>query len=218
MTHIKQLGVAIVAALAVLSGESAVRAQVIHTDQGAFLAQVAPGYNLETFDALPQFTVVSSPLSFSAGGFSYTASTEPILQDFFPAGPPGDTWLSTNAPSDDIVFDFTSGNVTAVGGVFFRTDPAGEVATAGTITLALDNGTVYSVDTPSANTFVGFTTTSPILSLSVGVEPVGGFLEDFATANDLIVGVAVPEPSTLVLAGLALGWRLVGRFSSQRER
>jgi hypothetical protein len=74
------------------------------------------------------------------------------------------------------------------------------------------------VDTPSANTFVGFTTTSPILSLSVGVEPVGGFLEDFATANDLFVGVAVPEPSTLVLAGLALGWLLVGRFSSQRER
>jgi hypothetical protein len=112
----------------------------------------------------------------------------------------------------------TSGNVTAVGGFFFRTDPAGEVATAGTITLTLDNGTVYSVDAPSANTFVGFTTSSPILSLSVGVEPVGGFLEDFATANDLIVGVAVPEPSMLVLAGLGMGCVLTGCASLQRQR
>jgi hypothetical protein len=218
MTHVKQLGVTMAAALVVLGGAMAVQAQVIFSDQAAFLAQVGSGYYLETFDEVPQFTVVPAPLAFSTGGFSYTASTEPILQDFFPAGPPGDTWLSTNAPSDDIVFDFTSGNVTAVGGFFFRTDPAGEVATAGTVTLTLDNGTVYSVDAPSANTFVGFTTSSPILSLSVGVEPVGGFLEDFATANDLIVGVAVPEPSMLVLAGLGMGCVLTGCASLQRQR
>ena len=90
MTHVKQLRVTMAAALAVLGGATAVRAQVIFNDEAAFLAQVGPGY-LETFDDVPQFTVVPSPLAFSAGGFSYTASTEPILQDFFPAGPPGDT-------------------------------------------------------------------------------------------------------------------------------
>jgi hypothetical protein len=194
---------------------------MIYTDQAAFLAQVKPGYSLETFDVLPQFTVVSSPLAFSTLGFSYTASAEsefPSSQEFFPAGPLGDVWLSTNSHSDDIIFEFTSGNVTAVGGFFFRTSASGEVAAAGTVTMTLDNGTVYSLAAPSASSFVGFTATSPILSLSVGVEPVGGFLEDFATANDLIVGVAVPEPSTLALAGLSLGCLFAGRMSSQLRR
>lgn len=220
MTHFTQVRVAIVVAFAALGAESAARADMIYTDQTAFLAHVKPGYSLETFDALPQYTEVLAPLAFSALGFSYTASAESEFTsgNFFPAGTLSDVWLSTNGVSDDIVFEFTSGNVTAVGGFFFRTSTFGEVVTAGTVTLTLDNGTVYSTDAPSANSFVGFTTTSPIFSLSVGVEPVGGFLEDFATANDLIVGVAVPEPSTLALAGLSLGCLFAGRMSSQLRR
>jgi hypothetical protein len=223
MSYFYQLGAAGIAALAVLAGESAVWADITFTDQADFLAQVTPGYYLETFDELPQYEVVVAPLEFSAGGFSYTASSEsefPSSQRFFPAGPLGDTWLSTNDHSNDIVFDFTSGNVTAVGGYFFRTDIAGDVAVAGTVTLTLDNGTMYSADSPSANSFVGFSTTAPILSLTVSIEPVGVFLEDYATANDLIVGAVVPEPSTVSIAvagALCALWRLRRRARSSND-
>src|SRR5438067_4363860 len=50
------------------------RATAIYTNQAAFLAATQPGYYLETFNSLPQFTQLASPLSFSSNGFSYNAT------------------------------------------------------------------------------------------------------------------------------------------------
>jgi hypothetical protein len=208
MTHIKQL-IAIVAALA--GGGSVVRADQIFTDQAAFLANVKPGFYLETFDALPQGVGIDSPLApFSKNGFSYIASTEGFNDGFFNVGPPGDTWISTNNPVDTIVFTFTSGNVTAVGGLFFETDVFGDL-TGGPIHVTLDNGTTITVTDTKANSFVGFTTSSPILSLTVESGAPPPMITEWPTANDLIVGAAIPEPSALLLAALGLGCVFVGR-------
>src|SRR5438105_12441007 len=68
-------------------------ATAIYTNQAAFLAATQPGYYLETFNSLPQFTQLASPLTFSSNGFSYNA-TAPTA-GFFNIGPSGDTWLST---------------------------------------------------------------------------------------------------------------------------
>jgi hypothetical protein len=176
-------------------------ATTIYTSQAAFLAHTQPGYYLETFDSLPRFTTLNSPLSFFTNGFSYTASAN--NDGFFNVGPMGDVWLSTFDHSTNIVFDFTSSNVTAVGGNFFLTDIPGNVV-SGTITVELDNGTTFSVSDPSANSFVGFTTSSPIHSLTF-TPPAFGASEIFATANNFITGASVPESgSTLPLIGIGL--------------
>jgi hypothetical protein len=174
-------------------------ATTIYTSEAAFLAHTQPGSYLETFDSLPQFTAVTSPLSFSKNGFSYTASAP----TFFNVGTPGDVWLSTFDRSTNIVFDFTSNSVTAVGGNFFVTDVPGNVV-AGTITVTLDNGTTFSVSAPSATSFVGFTTSSPIHSLTF-IPPPSGANEVFGTVNNFITGRSVPESgSTLPLIAIGL--------------
>ncbi len=207
-----------VTVLAMLGG-SVARADMIFTDQAAFLANVQSGSYLESFDALPQGQPAPSPLVFSGNGFGYTANTDTFDggsgDGFFPSGPPGDTWLSTATLGDVIVFRFTTGNITAVGGSFFLTDFFGEVTT-GSIVMTLDNGTMFSMTDPAATSFVGFTTSSPISSLTLRVG--GPLIGEWPTANNLIVGAAVPAPSVLMAAGIGLCGALARRRSRQTER
>jgi hypothetical protein len=179
------------------------RATAIYTNQTAFLAATQPGYYLETFNSLPQFTQVPSPLSFSTNGFSYNA-TAPTA-GFFNLGPSGDTWLSTFHEFDPIIFNFTSNNVTAVGGFFFLTDLTGNVA-GGTVTVTLNNGKMFSITDASSTSFIGFTTRVPIQSLTVNPPP-GGSTLVFATVNDFITGKTVPETGS---SALLLGLGMVG--------
>src|SRR5437868_13303186 len=140
------------------------RATAIYTNQAAFLAATQPGSYLETFNSLPQFTQLASPLSFSSNGFSYNA-TAPTA-GFFNLGPTGDTWLSTFHEFDPIIFNFTSNNVTSVGGFFFLTDLTGNVA-GGTVTVTLNNGKMFSITDAVSTSLIGFTTRVPIQSLTV---------------------------------------------------
>jgi hypothetical protein len=179
------------------------RATAIYTNQAAFLAATQPGYYLETFNSLPQFTQLASPLSFSSNGFSYNA-TAPTA-GFFNIGPSGDTWLSTFHEFDPIIFNFTSNNVTSVGGFFFLTDLTGNVA-GGTVTVTLNNGKMFSITDASSTSFIGFTTGAPIQSLTV-TPPSSGATLVFATVNDFITGKAVPETGS---SALLLGLGMVG--------
>ena len=183
-----------------LGGLSGARADTLYTNQASFLSALAPGSYLETFDSLPQNTLLASPLTFSQNGFSYTAAT--TQSTFYNAGPAGDVWLSTNRANDPITFTITGGGPTAIGGYFFPSDISGS-AIAGSITLTLTDGGSYTLNnsTATSTSFVGFTTTAPITSFTLTV-PDG---TTWNTANNLIVGV-VPEPSTyaLVLGSLIL--------------
>ena len=187
------------------------QATTIYTNQAAFLAATQPGYYLETFNSLPQFTQLASPLNFSSNGFTYNA-TAPTA-GFFNIGPSGDTWLSTFHEFDPIVFNFTSNNVTSVGGFFFLTDLTGNAA-GGTVTVTLNNGKMFSVTDASSTSFIGFTTGVPIQSLTV-TPPSSGSTLVFATVNDFITGKAVPETgSSALLLGLGtVGLLGVGRAS-----
>lgn len=181
-----------------------VRADTIFTSQAAFLAAIEPGYYLETFDSLPQYTAGDGIEDFSMPPFSYRATNQ---SGFFHVGPPGDTWMSTIFADEDIVFTFNGAPVTAVGGFFFLTDFDGFV-TGGTVTVTLNNGTTFSVSNATETSFIGFTTDIPILTLTLTPDQSGQFFT-WPTANDFIVGVAspqqaIPEPASVVLAGLGI--------------
>jgi hypothetical protein len=209
---IRNLGVSLVyhrcfllAAVAItLALPSAVKADIVYTDEAAFLANVQPGYYKETFDSLSN--PVPNPATFSLNGFSYDAAAAGGLYAVFPAS---DGALSTSNSDTSLILTFTSGNVTAVGGYFFPTDLLGQI-TPGIVTVALDNGTTQDVTTGALTSFLGFTTTVPITSLTISIS--ANDLDPnnkWSTVNDLFVGTAnsptaAPEPATLVLASIGL--------------
>jgi hypothetical protein len=211
-----------------------------YSDQATFLAHVQPGYYLETFDTQPLNSPVDSPLSFSSNGFSYTASVPDVQNSsggfdpgsFFNVGTSSDVWLSTNLSQDTITFNFTSGNVTAVGGNFFNTDVDGNVSN-GTIDLLLSDGTSLTLTNPTDTTFAGFTSGQTITSLMVTpiapTNPDGSPLLDsngnpvvtWATVNNLIVGAALPTTSATPEPGataLLVGMGATGLVALRRYR
>jgi hypothetical protein len=212
-SHLSRCGYLLcVIGLALMGLAVPARAQTTtYSSQASFLSNVLPGYYLETFDSLTANQVLTSPLSFSANGFSYTAAAP---SGFVPEAPNGsDVWLTTFDSSDPITFTFTSGNVTAVGGDFFPTDANGDL-TNGNITVQLNDGTSVSLTNPKDTTFTGFTSKQTITSLTVTSDGAS-----WASANNFIVGVAgtatTPEPGTTALL-LSVG--AVGLVALRRRR
>jgi hypothetical protein len=175
---------------------SAPAGTVIYTDEAQFVAQTQPGYDRETFTALSDGPM-KSPLTFSNNGFAYRAES---LGDFFVQSQPPVKWLSDGLIAGDVIkIDFTSGNVTAVGGRFFNTDASRNLAVPSVFFLALDDGTSVMINDPTPTTFLGFISTTPISSLLLTPDP-----KFYASFTDFIVGAGdVPEPSSLTLAGIA---------------
>jgi hypothetical protein len=171
------------------------QATPIYLDEGSFVSGFQAGYYLETYSGYSGGAQASS-MNFSQGGFSYTASA------------PGNLWittllgnaLSTNSSDTAITFDFTSGNVTAVGGYFYLTTFDEQLA-AGNIVLNLSDGTTHTLVNPGTSSFVGFSTEGGTLITSLVVNPGGGV---WGTVDDFYVGTTIPETSTAGLLGLGL--------------
>lgn len=202
------VGAAVLLAVALIGLGSSARAD-LYTDQPSFLAHVAPGYYLETFNSLPSYSDLGPSLAFSGGGFSYTASAPGDLFSVTPTG--GTTALFTNFATSPLTFSFTSSNVTAVGGFIFPTDNPGD-AVAGAITATLNDGSTISYASANLSSFAGFTSLIPILSLTLTTSDPSLF----PTVDNLIVGTAVPEPSSLVVAAVVGAVGLV--IHSKRRR
>jgi hypothetical protein len=194
-------------------------AATVFTDRATFLANVQSGSYLETFDSLPPASSVASPQTFSQGAFSYTADA---ANGLFTAGTSFNVWLTATAPADPIIFTFTSGNVTAVGGFFFGSDFNGGFQ-SGDVTIALNDGTTQTITSATTDSFLGFTGSVPIISLTVtAVQPNIGDL--YPTVNDFIVGqqvvttpAGVPEPSARAgLTVMPLGAILWGVLRRRR--
>jgi len=172
---------------------------VTYTNQTTFLANVQPGFYLETFNGKTPGTFPPADV-FTGNGFTYSAAASPALfYEQLVGGPAGDIVLSTLNGSSTITFTLTS-TVTAIGGFFFLTDINGNPVGTGSVTVTLNDGSFLTVTTPTPTSFVGFTSSVPIASLTVTPSA------SFATVNDFIVGLAVPEPSTyaLLAAGVLL--------------
>lgn len=167
------------------------------TNQADFLDFVDSDFYLETFDSVNFGT--PNPSTFTDGTYSFDAdSTNGDFYPLFNAGGPGDTWLSVFGGGQNLFFSNFSSNVTAVGGYFFGTDIAGNPFST-TVTATLANGDQLQTATSSSTNFFGFSSETPIVSLTA-VTPGNNFI----TANDFIVGTAIPEPTALVVGMIGL--------------
>jgi hypothetical protein len=185
-------------ALMALAGAAMVAAPAtadVFTDSASFLDQVVPGYYYNNFTGVPGGAQPS--LDYSSGGFSYTISTAPgSISGLFN----GTGIVSTDNAGDAILIEFTSGNVTAVGGNFWSTD-INFFPFAADVTLDLSDGTSVTFFSTSANDFRGFTSDQVITSMTIdAVDPVAG--PAWSTLDNLYVGVAVPAPGAVALLGL----------------
>lgn len=185
------------AALVVLA--TSANAAAVFTTKSAFLAQkIAAGAYTETFDA----GTVPADFNFSQGGFSFTVASDPEADGVYDAGGS----LGTNFPEDNLVVQFTSGNVSAVGGDFFATDAGGGLLDYLQLTFALVYGDgTFDILSPVSQdgSFLGFTSDKGIAALVIGTpfDAVGN--PQYANLDNLTVG-RLPEPASLALAGLAL--------------
>ena len=190
-------------ALAFLSASS-FASTVTYTSSAAFLAHVAPGGYTENFNSLGS-PGPAGPILFSSGGFSYAVSA--------PSGLYANGFLGTGAGYEELTIDFTSGNVTAVGGNFFATDIS-DAFFAAEMNIALSDGTNVSFTPGSvADSYRGFTSDVTITSLMLTVSNVD-FETLYAGLDNLTVGeaaTAVPEPTSWALVGVAMAGLLITR-------
>ncbi|MFO0892394.1 MAG: hypothetical protein U0790_25045 [Isosphaeraceae bacterium] len=191
----------------VIAGSAAAET-IVYTDEARFLSQVLPGSYTETFTSLADGSY-RSPLDFSGNGFAYTVRS---LGDFLVMDEPPIKWLSGGILAGDVIrIEFTSGNVTAIGGDFFTLDSGRNLAIPSFVQIDLSDGTRITVNDPTPDTFRGFISSTPIASILLTPDP-----KFFATISRLTVGAAVPEPPSLVLfsiAGLAgVGYSRTTRF------
>lgn len=169
------------------------RAATVFTSQASFLSTLRPGSYTEAFTnpAANQGAPLSSK-TLTSGAFSYTitGSTGGLYEQ--------GTFIGNWTPAQVMVITFTSGNITAVGGEFYITDFPGDLK-AEPVTATLSDGTVETWTPASFTTFRGFTSPGvPITSLTLSAPAASRF----NNVDNLIVGVAVPEPSG---AGLLAG-------------
>jgi hypothetical protein len=173
-------------------------ASQIYTNEASFLAALQPGSSTENFTSAGNTSALSYSYSGSGLGYTVTAPGTTVFQ----AG----TNISTTLPSP-LVFTFTTGNVTAVGGNFFLVNSANEFQ-SGPVTATLSDGTTATI-TPtstSTGTFLGFISPTAITSLTFSTPAGGaGGVGLYNAVDNLTVGTAVPgnttapEPGSLAL-------------------
>lgn len=176
-------------------------ASTIYDNEGDFLAEVQPGYYLEDFGT--PTTSDLAPSSFTDGTYTWSATS---ADDLFVWGeedaPPlcvGS--LGTNSPSYTVTVTFSGAPVTAFGGNLYMTD-IGFGPVSGGMTVELNDGTSVELDSPYVDSFTGFTSDVPITSVTL--TPESGVEGLYITVDNILVGAAVPEPSSLALLGLGV--------------
>lgn len=174
------------AALLCLLFSATARSATIFTDSGSFNAAVAPGAYVENFNQ-------TDPPVYSSNGFSYAITTS--LGPIDDAG----TFITTAVEQQTLTLNFTSGNVTAVGGNFFVVD-VNNTFQASVVTINLSDGTTDSFTTTSAADFRGYSTgpSGPVITTLTLAAPAS---LRFNAIDNIVVGAAVPEPSVTLLLG-----------------
>jgi hypothetical protein len=204
-----------VAAVAVTTTIFPLSASAVTTtfsDSATFLSNTSATY-LENFDSLSDGPPGNNPQGFSDNVFSYTVgSTDQLWSG---SGNTVSQFLGAAGNSSNLTIDFTSGNVTAVGGNFFITDLSDNLA-AGSITLTLSDGSFINLTSPTATPtpFGGFTTDGALItSLTItGGDPA---IDNWVALDNLYVGTsssaptAVPEPFTILGTIFGAGYGVV---------
>ena len=108
--------------------------------------------------------------------------------------------VQTLSSSGTLKFDFSSGNVYGVGGLFHYVDLTGAYK-SGLMKIKLSDGTTFIRSISSQTTFSGFITTDVSIT-SLELSHIGSTGATFSAAESLTIGY-VPAPSAFALLGLA---------------
>ena len=108
--------------------------------------------------------------------------------------------IQTLASSGTLKFDFSSGNVYGVGGLFHYVDLNGAYK-SGLMKIKLSDGTTFIRSISSQTTFSGFITTGSSIA-SLELSHTGSTGVTFSAAESLTIGY-VPAPGAVALLGLA---------------
>lgn len=208
-----------VTTLAILAAPAAAQAQITaYTSLSSFLAATT-NQGTDTFQNLSITGTTPTPMNRTAGAYSYTVAAP---NDFFGAGTAANHWLSTNTATDVITFSNIGSNVRGIGANFFGSDIFGNFLSGSTIIVSLTTTNGFfqqGVQNATLNSFLGFTTTGDILSMTVSAfQPVGNFtwptVDNFVLAQAAPTNV-VPEPSTYLLMATGMAG-LVGVVRRRR--
>ena len=191
----------------------------VYTTLASFLAAVGTS-GTDTYTGFSITGTTASPIVRTAGPYGYTASAS--TSTFYGAGTTGNPWLSTNIATDTVTFNaFTGGTVAGLGGNFFGSDINGAFVSGGNITLtATDAGgtTTYLLTNATTSSFVGFVSTTGILSATVtAVQPASPLwptIDNLVLAGPSTATPGVPEPATWAM--MIVGFGLVGGAMRRR--
>ena len=169
---------------------SAVAQVTVYTDDASFQDAIMPDHYFEAFDSVglgPSGAIDFGPVN----GFSFNVDSETPGTLFN-----GDGVISTNTSSESIIVTFTGDDVTAVGGNFWSTDVNLEPF-ASLVNVMLDDGTLESFVSTSADDFRGFTSDQAIMSLTITAQ--SEFDAVWSTLDNLYVGTMIPAPGGVAL-------------------
>ena len=189
--------------LAALSMACGAMASMTYDNQAAFLGAIESGYYLEDFGT--PATSYIAPAVFTDGTYAWSAAAGDDLYIWgsdYAGGTPCVGSMGTNGAGYEITFTFSGAPVTAFGGNLYLTDQYFDPV-AGEVTIALNDGTSVTLDSPYATSFTGFTSDVPITSVTMTPDP-SSTINLYGTVDSIIVGTAIPEPASLVLLGLGV--------------
>lgn len=199
---ITRVGTSLLAMFTLMLAPSIAHAQfTVYTNLAEYLAAVSrPGTDTYNDLSITGFPLPPLERNVSNGSATYTYFASAV-DGIFIVGTDADAWLSTNDALAALSLDLSASGVAGVGGFFFGTGLEGDVLPGAGIQLTATNSIgarVITVFPSTTSTFRGFVSQSgDVLSLSVLSIQNGVVV--FPTVNDLVLGRAVPEPSTLAL-------------------
>jgi len=187
------------ASAAIALAASSALAGTFYSTEASFVAAIQPSPYIENFSSFtfgsPLNGTQTTYVAPGGNGFGWTAAATGGLYSNSSA-------LSTNLAQDPLTINFTSGNVTALGGNFTNTDISGAII-PGTVTIVTSDGGTQTVTNPTAASFLGYTSTVPIVSVTItsaGATNNWPQVDHFYSARG-----AVPEPASIGVAAMGLG-------------
>ena len=183
-----------------------------------FVAAVATFISSTTFAAVLVFDNAAvfnaGLLESSLANFDQTFESYSGSAAFFTGGTGDYAWKASSAngvlgqagvvqtltATDTLKFDFSSGNVYGIGGLFHYVDAAGAYK-SGLMKIKLSDGTSFIRSISSQTTFSGFITTGASIT-SLELSHIGSTGVTFSAAEALTIGY-VPAPGAFALLGLA---------------
>jgi PEP-CTERM motif len=180
-------------------------ALTVYTSVASFQAAISAA-GTDTFEEASAGGSHASPFARSAGAYSYQATA---TGGFYGSGTGAASALSTDTSGTAITLSGFSGSIAAIGANVYGTDInglfySGNLQVTATDALGAVSLQVVTPSDLSTGSFIGFVSTSTLVSLLVA--PAAG--DRFASIDNLTLGqpapAPIPEPATVLMMAAGL--------------